>query len=105
MYMKDSKQIKDFTYPTLPSGECASTACTFSKYMSLMCFVKIQPSPGTPITSKWACGLDGVHIFNTVSFCICLYCLGLSLGSLRTLFGRPPGPQRHPKVAPRTGPI
>ena len=31
--------------------------------------------------------------------------LGLSLRSLRTSFGRPPGPQRHPKVAPRTGPI
>ena len=30
--------------------------------------------------------------------------LGLSLGSLRTSFGRLPGPQRHPKVAPGTGP-
>ena len=31
--------------------------------------------------------------------------LGLSLGSLRTSFGRLPGPHRHPKVAPGTGPI
>ena len=31
--------------------------------------------------------------------------LGLSLGSLRTSFGRLPGPYRHPKVAPGTGPI
>ena len=30
--------------------------------------------------------------------------LGLSLGNLRAPFGRPPGPQRHPKVGPGTGP-
>ncbi len=30
-------------------------------------------SPGAPITSKWASGLDGVHTFNNVCLCICLY--------------------------------
>ena len=30
-------------------------------------------SPGAPITSKWVCYLDDVHMFNTVCFCMCLY--------------------------------
>ena len=50
----------------------ASTACTFSKHLILMVFVKTQLSVviGAPLPIAFY--LDGVHICNNVCFYMCL---------------------------------
>ena len=96
-------------------GLLASTACTFLRRLMIIIFGRVQKtcgreahfgshglSPGSPRPPSGGPAPKGSPEALQGNG---LGRLGLSLGSLRAPFGRPPGPQRHPKVAPGTGPI
>jgi hypothetical protein len=100
------------------SGLLASTVCTFLRRLMLIvfgCFLnncaplqREAPfgSPGMPPGSpRRPSGEPAPKGSPEALHGNGLGRLGLSLGGLRAPFGKPPGPHRHPKVAPGTGPI
>ncbi len=99
-------------------GLLASTACTFLRRLMFIMFGRFQktcaplrreahfgspglspggsrPPSGGPAPKGTPKALQGRGLGR----------LGLSLGGPRASFGRPPGSQKHPKVAPGTGRI
>ena len=93
-------------------GLLASTACTFlRRLMFILFWYLLKPARlcgGRPLLGRLGCLLEAPGPPREARPPEALQGgglgrLGLSLGSLRTSFGRPPGPQRHPKVAPGTG--
>ena len=94
-------------------GLLASTACTFlRRLMFILFWYLLKPARlcgGRPLLGRLGCLLEAPGPPREARPPEALQGgglgrLGLSLGSLRTSFGRLPGPQRHPKVAPGTGP-
>jgi hypothetical protein len=96
-------------------GLLASTACTFLRRLMFTLFWNLlKPARlcgGRPLLGRLGCLLEtpgpssGGPTPREALQGGGLGRLGLSLGSLRISFGRPPGSRRHPKVTPRTGPI
>ena len=98
------------------NGLLASTACTFLQRLIFIMFGRCQntcaplrreahfgrlgcllEAPGPPREASRPPKAPQRHSKDVV------WVVWLSLGSPRAPVGRPPGPQRHPKVAPGTG--
>ena len=89
-------------------GLLASTACTFlRRLMFTLCWHLLKPARlcgGRPLLGCLGCLLEAPGPPREVRSPEALQGgglgrLGLSLGSLRTSFGRLPGPHKHPKVS------